>query len=129
MLVSHTHPLADRTSVELDDLREESWLYEPGSVAHDFLLNAYRRSPGLTRFTHMVGEYASQIEMVGAGLGVALVPRMGRGPLPATVRALTVRSAPLRRIYGVWRTPTGRRPALTAALGVLEATCVRLEQQ
>lgn len=129
VLVFHTHPLAGRGAVELEDLRDESWLYEPGSVAHDFLLNAYRRSPNLTRFTHMVSEYASQIEMVGAGLGLALVPRMGRGPLPETVRALTVRSAPLRRVYGVWRTPTGRRPALTAALGVLQATCARLEQQ
>ncbi|MFF0579398.1 LysR family transcriptional regulator [Streptosporangium saharense] len=128
VLVFHTHPLACRASVEFDDLREESWLYEPGSVAHDFLLNAYRDSPGQARFTHMVSEYASQIEMVGAGLGVALVPRMGRGPLPATVRALPVSSAPLRRIYGVWRTPTGRRPALTAALGILESVCVRLGQ-
>jgi DNA-binding transcriptional LysR family regulator len=128
VLIHRDHPLAQRSSVELDDLSDESWLYEPGSVAHDFLLNAYGRSPSPTRFTHMVSEYSSQIEMVGAGLGLALVPRMGRGTLPETVRALSVRSAPLRRIYGVWRTPTGRRPALSAALGVLEATCARLEQ-
>ncbi len=128
VLIHASHPMADRSSVELEDLREESWLYEPGSVAHDFLLNAYDRSPNPTRFTHMVSEYASQVEMVGAGMGLALVPRMGRGPLPQQVRVLAVRSAPMRRIYGVWRTPTGRRPALTAALGVLEATCSALEQ-
>lgn len=129
VLAHHSHPLADRASVELDELCDDSWLYEPGSVAHDFLLDAYSRSPRPDRFTHIVSEYATQIEMVGAGLGLALVPRMGRGTLPATVRALTVKAPPLRRIYGVWRTPSGRRPALTAALGVLEATCARLEQE
>lgn len=127
VLIHHTHPLASSEILELDDLANESWLYEPGSVAHDFLLNTFSRSPNPTRFTHIVREYSSQIEMVGAGLGLALVPRMGRSPLPATVRALTVRAAPLRRIYGVWRSPTGRRPALTAALGILEAACTRLE--
>ncbi|MEU5690786.1 LysR family transcriptional regulator [Actinosynnema sp. NPDC020468] len=127
VLAHHTHPLADRASVDLQELCDDPWLYEPGSVAHDFLLNAFHRTPSPTRFTHIVSEYASQIELVGAGLGVALVPRMGRGALPPTVRVLTVKSPPMRRIYGVWRTPTGRRPALTAALGVLEAVCAGLE--
>jgi hypothetical protein len=34
-----------------------------------------------------VVEEASQIAMVSEGLGVALVPRMGPGSVPATVRA------------------------------------------
>ncbi|MBB5957215.1 DNA-binding transcriptional LysR family regulator [Saccharothrix tamanrassetensis] len=127
VLAHHAHPLVGRTSVDLDELRAERWLYEPNSVAHDFLLNAFQHTPNPTRFTHIVSEYASQIELVGTGLGLALVPRMGRGPLPPSVRVLPVTSPPVRRIYGVWRTPTGRRPALTAALGVLEAVCARLE--
>ncbi|WP_035303841.1 LysR family transcriptional regulator [Actinokineospora inagensis] len=129
VLAHHTHPLVDRDSVDLEELRDEPWLYEPGSVAHDFLINAFHRTPSPSRFTHIVSEYATQIQLVGEGLGLALVPRMGRGQLPPTVRPLTIRSPPLRRTYGVWRIPTGRRPALTTALDVLEAVSTRLEQE
>lgn len=127
VLVHHAHPAAGTSLVELEDLKDETWLYEPGSVAHDFLLHAYRRQTNPLHSGHMISEYATQMEMVGAGLGLALVPRMGRGPLPSTVRAVTIPSAPLRRIYGVWRSSTGRRPAISAALGLLEAACARSE--
>ena len=66
--------------------------------------------------SHGVAEYASQIAMVGAGLGVALVPRMGRGAVPDTVRVLPVVPAPTRQVYAVWRSLTGSRPALQAAV-------------
>ena len=123
VLVHRGHPAVDSGTVDLEDLKDESWLYEPGSVAHDFLLHAYRRHTNPLHSGHMISEYATQMELVGAGLGLALVPRMGRGALPPHVRALKVRSAPLRRIYGVWRTSTGRRPAIGAALGVLQTAC------
>ncbi|RYZ31958.1 MAG: LysR family transcriptional regulator, partial [Propionibacteriaceae bacterium] len=119
VLVPVTHRLADAASVDLEDLGDDGWLYEPGSVAHDFLLHAYRDAPDGARFGHMVTEYASQIAMVRAGLGLALVPRMGRGPLPEGVRALSLASAPVRRIYGVWREASGPRPALHATLQTL----------
>ena len=123
VLVHRSHPAVDSGSVDLEDLKDETWLYEPGSVAHDYLLNAYRSQDDPLASGHMISEYATQIELVGAGLGLALVPRMGRGPLPPQVRSLKVRSAPLRRVYGVWRTSNGRRPAIGAALEVLQAAC------
>ena len=69
---------------------------------------------------HGVSEYASQIAMAGAGLGVALVPRMGRGAVPDTVRVLPVEPAPTRQVYAVWRAATGTRPALQAAVLALK---------
>ena len=115
VLVHADHPAAAAESVLLDQLQDEPWLYEPGSVAHDFLLHAFRDSPTPLRSGHMISEYATQIAMVGAGLGVALVPRMGRGPLPETVRALSVAAPPVRRIHAVWRTSSAARPAVLAA--------------
>ena len=79
VLVDADHPAATRDVVELQEFIDDSWLYEPGSVAHDFLLHEFSRFDGAV-LGHMIVEYATQIEMVGAGLGVALVPRMGRGP-------------------------------------------------
>lgn len=122
VLVNVNHPAARSDVIELRDLINDPWLYEPGSVAHDFLLHAFGQSDGAV-LGHMISEYATQIEMVGAGLGVALVPRMGRGALPPTVRALAVRSPPLRRVHGVWRRSSGGRPAIGAALDELENAC------
>jgi DNA-binding transcriptional LysR family regulator len=117
VLVHVTHHLADRGSVVMAELCSEVWLYEPGSVAHDLLIQAFA---GTHLFGHGVAEYASQIAMVGAGLGVALVPRMGRGTVPDTVRVLPVEPAPTRQVYAVWRAATGTRPALQAAVLALE---------
>lgn len=127
VLMHRTHPLAARASICLEELSEDSWLYETGSVTHEFLLNEFRDAPNPARFTHKVGEYASQIAMVGANLGIALVPRMGRGPLPTSVRAIAVEVPPLRRIYGVWRRQINRRPALAAVLDTFEVACVNLD--
>jgi DNA-binding transcriptional LysR family regulator len=117
VLVHVTHHLADRGSVVMAELCNEVWLYEPGSVAHDLLIQSFT---GTRLFGHGVAEYASQIAMVGAGLGVALVPRMGRGVVPDTVRVLPVEPAPTRQVYAVWRAATGTRPALQAAVMALE---------
>ena len=119
-LVHESHHLGQRTSVRMDELSGESWLYEPGSVAHDLLIQSFSRAPNPDRFGHRVVEYPSQLAMVGAGLGVALVPRMGRGPVPPSVRVLTIEPTPVRQVYAVWRSATGARPALRAAVRALE---------
>jgi DNA-binding transcriptional LysR family regulator len=116
VLVHVTHRLADRGSVEMSELCGEVWLYEPGSVAHDLLIQSFTGTSNTHLFGHDVAEYASQIAMVEAGLGVALVPRMGRGAVPDTVRVLPVIPAPTRQVYAVWRSLTGTRPALQAAV-------------
>lgn len=125
VLVCTSHPMASSIEVALQDFVDDPWLFEPGSVAHEFLLHAFREVPNRVSLGHMIGEYATQVEMVGAGLGVVLAPRMGRGLLPNTVRAVTVRSPPLRRVFGAWRSSSDGRPAIEAALTELEAACHR----
>jgi len=120
VLVHVTHRLAGRRSVAMSELCDEVWLYEPGSVAHDLLVKSFTDVSNARLFGHGVAEYASQIAMVGAGLGVALVPRMGRGVVPGTVRVLPVVPAPTRQVYAVWRSMTGTRPAVQAAVLALE---------
>ena len=120
VLVHVTHRLADRQSVELAELCDEVWLYGPGSVAHDLLIRSFAEVSDTGLFGHAVAEYASQIAMVGAGLGVALVPRMGRAAVPRSVRVLPVVPAPTRQVYAVWRSLSGARPALQAGVLALE---------
>jgi len=85
-------------------------------VAHDLLIRSFAGVPNARRFEHVVVEYASQIAMVAEGMGVALVPRMGRGAVPDTVRVLPVEPTPTRQVYAVWRSLRGARPALRAAV-------------
>lgn len=124
LLVAADHRLAGAESVRLSELTAETWLYEPGSVAHELLEHVFGELGATGQFTHMVREYATQVQMVAIGAGVALVPRMGRGPLPSTVRAVPVEPAPTRRIYGVWRLSISRRPAIKAAAQALSAACI-----
>ena len=123
LLVAADHRLVNRESVHLSELANETWLYEPGSVAHELLEHVFGEVGATGRFTHIVREYATQVEMVGIGAGVALIPRMGRGALPSTVAAVSVEPAPTRRIYGVWRESISRRPAVAVAVSALSSAC------
>ena len=130
VLVHESHALAGAGSIEFVALGGETWLYEPGSVAHDYLVHrASARGAEAVLSGHVVSEYATQIALVSAGIGIALVPRMGRGPLPAAVRALSLATPPLRGIYGVWREAAGNRPAIVAALDALARACLRSQER
>jgi len=58
--------------------------------------------------SHTAGEHATQLALVAAGLGAAVIPRLGREPLPAGVRIVRIRPALRRYVYAVWRTDTSR---------------------
>lgn len=123
VLVHRDHRSASREEVDIEDFEDDPWLYEPGSGAHEFLAEVFRGAASGVTFGHRISEYSTQVEMVAAGLGVALAPRMGRGVLPPSVRAVTVRSPPVRRVHALWRSSVGRRPAVTAAVDQLARTC------
>ena len=71
----------------------------------------------------MAGEYPTQLALVAAGHGCALIPRLGRVALPEGVRVVPVEPPPTRRVYAVWRTRGGRRPAIRAAVEALRGAC------
>ena len=57
--------------------------------------------------------------LVAAGPGVALIPRLGRGPLPAGVVEVPLDPMPVRRLYALWRTGAARRPAIAETVRTL----------
>jgi DNA-binding transcriptional LysR family regulator len=68
-----------------------------------------------------VEEYASQIALVGAGLCIGVLPRLGRPPLPETVRVIPLRGpTPTRRFIAVYRRTSERRPAIRRLIEELE---------
>jgi len=76
-LVARDHPLASRSSIALRELKDTPFImFEPGFSLHRIILDASRRSG----FEPTIGALSSQIEfmieLVGAGMGVAFLPRM-----------------------------------------------------
>jgi molybdate transport repressor ModE-like protein len=122
VLVPAGHRLAARESVLRTDVARERWICQPpGSVCHDWLVRTLRESGTEPDMAYQVGEYRTQVALVAAGLGIALVPRLGRGPLPDGLRVLRLEPAPVRRLYALWREGASRRPSITAAVDMLRA--------
>ncbi|MFF8788029.1 LysR family transcriptional regulator [Streptomyces sp. NPDC015125] len=114
------HPLADRDVVTPYDLRLERWIgHGPGAMCHEWLVRSFSDLGIEPNLAYKVGELESHISLLAAGLGVAMLPRLGRGALPPTVRVVPMQPAPSRRLSAVWRSQADRRPAVHATLAAL----------
>ncbi|MBC2864289.1 LysR family transcriptional regulator [Streptomyces mexicanus] len=122
-----THPLADRAEVELEDFADDDWItWGDAEFCHEWLLDTLRSQGVEPRIAHRAEEHATQLALVGAGLGVCVAPRLGRGPLPAGVRTVPVREAVRRHIYAIWRADADRRPSIRAAVEALRVAGERI---
>ncbi|MEW2632122.1 LysR family transcriptional regulator [Streptomyces sp. NPDC048389] len=121
VLVPAGHPLAAADSVRREDLKGERWITQPpGTVCHDWLLRTLRAAGCEPLIAHQAEENHTQVALVAAGLGVALVPRLGRGQLPPQVAAVQLAPVPTRRLHALWRTGAARRPAITETVRTLQ---------
>lgn len=118
-IVHRGHRLAHRRSIQAADLLDDIWASTgQGTICHDWFTVMYSRTPYRPTVRYWAWEFATQIELVRAGLAVALIPRLGRGTLPKEVVALPVKQPqPLREVLAVWRTTTGESNAVQAVLG------------
>ncbi|WP_328677741.1 LysR family transcriptional regulator [Streptomyces sp. NBC_00322] len=120
LLVPEGHPLAAHAFVRREDLAGQRWICQPpGTVCHDWLVRTLRAAGCEPDLVHRAEEYHTQLALVAAGLGIALIPRLGRGTLPAGVVAVGLDPVPKRRLYALWRAGAARRPAITETVGVL----------
>lgn len=71
-------------------------------------------------------EHATQLALVAAGLGAAIVPRLGRGPVSDGIVMVPVDPSLTRTVHAVWRQDATRRPAITATLDALTEHAPRL---
>ena len=82
VIVPRDHPLAGRTRVSPRDLVDEGWIATPeGTICRQWLTRMYAGTGRLPRIAHTSMEFDSHLALVRAGLGIALVPRLGRQPL------------------------------------------------
>jgi DNA-binding transcriptional LysR family regulator len=122
VVLPDSHPLAALESVPVERLKDEPFITYPShfrSVLHDAVEDACAAHGFTPRAAHEVGETATLVSFVAAGLGVSLVP--------ASVRHMTVHGAVYRplaqdatrvELAAAWRRDDDR-PVLRQALEVI----------
>jgi len=121
-VLPHTHPLASLDTVPLEHLRDEPFVTYPShfrSVVHDAVEDACSVHGFKPVAAHEVGETATLVSFVAAGLGVSLVPE--------SVCKMTVEGAVYRplahdttevELAVAWRSDD-QRPVLLRALDII----------
>ena len=110
------HRLSKARSVKLSELSGEAWIAWQAGICHNFLLHTLRKAGHDPKITHTAGEYATQLALVAAGLGVCVLPRLGRDPVPRGVTVLPSEPALRRHVCAAWRTHATRRNVIKAAV-------------
>ena len=115
------HRLAGRDRLTPLELADEPWIATPeDTICRQWLSRMYGGTGRLPRIEHVSMEFASHLALVSAGLGIALVPRLGRGPLPPDTVAVPVHDpVPARESIVLWRRSQARSPAVRALVEAL----------
>ena len=122
VILRREHPLADRTELTPADLADERWIATfDSTICRQWLRRLFDGVSNAPRIVHESMEFENHLELVRAGLGVALVPRLGRSPLPDDLVAIpTAGPASVRDIAAVHRSQADS-PALQAVLDAVRA--------
>ena len=114
LLVQSTHALAGRSTVSIDDLRQERLMVRTYCETTEALLEILRAQDfDVTRF-HEVGAEADLLSLLEAGVGTALVPRSTQGP--ATLVRIAVEGLELQRTIFLYGVAGRQRTAVASAL-------------
>ncbi len=126
VILRRDHPLADRTELTPTDLADEEWIATfDSTICRQWLRRLFDGVANAPRVVHESMEFENHLELVRAGLGVALVPRMGRPPLhPDLVGIPTVRPASTRGVSAVHRRSQADSPALQTVLDAIREAAV-----
>ena len=118
-----THPRAGDDAVDLAALASEPFVGPPdGTSCHDVTVNGCAAAGFTPGFAHRSLDYYAMMALVAAGLGVALVPRLGQAVVPpgVVVRPLAG-PVPARHVFAATRAGSARRPTVAAVLDALVA--------
>ncbi|MGA8255380.1 MAG: LysR family transcriptional regulator [Nocardioides sp.] len=123
VIVHRDHCLARRDSVSPHDLVDEGWIATPeGTICRQWLGRMYDGTGRRPHIAHVAMEFDSHLALAAAGLGIALVPRLGRSALPDELVAIPARDpVPTRDVVAVHRRTMSDSPAVQAVLTALSA--------
>ncbi|WP_084964522.1 LysR family transcriptional regulator [Thermoactinospora rubra] len=113
------HPLAGRDPA-LADMAREPWIGPyPGNPVHDVLSFACEQEGFTPDFAHFSDDFRAVVALVGAGAGVALVPRLALRDLDLSQVAVRRAPGPERRVFAATRRGAESHPLLQPLLETL----------
>lgn len=124
LLVPQWHRLAGRSEVDLADTADEDWITGlPHQDAYREIAAATRAVGFVPRRAHIAQEFTATTALVGAGLGIAAVPRIAmRIPHPDVVHVpLGGEHRPVRRLLLAVRQGAQSNPRVAAAVAAIRA--------
>jgi DNA-binding transcriptional LysR family regulator len=122
LVVPEGHALAD---APLSAFGEQTWIGPyPGNPVHDVIAFACEQAGFTPRFAHCSDDFRAVVALVGAGAGVALVPRLALRDMAlsgVTVSDVTVHHTPgpERRVFAAVRRGADFHPLLRPLLDTL----------
>lgn len=121
LIAPHDHGLKVGRNgvVDLADCGGRDWVDDSPGVFSDWLLTALHERSLDYRIAATADTFPSKIALVASGVGLGLMPRLGRPELPDTVVSFPVKSPPVRRMMLVHRDSSERRPAVASVVAEL----------
>lgn len=123
LLVPAGHRLAGRSSVDLAELADESWIVPvSGCIDHRHVtLSACTAAGFAPKITHHASEWPAVVALVAYRFGVCLMPRLAPLPADSPVTRIPLRDqpAPARRILTSVRRGSDRQPGIALGLEAL----------
>lgn len=122
VVVHQDHPLARHRALTSAELIDQVWVTSPtGTVCNLWFQRLLSDQATEVNVRHRIDDFSTQLALVALGDVVALIPRLARPPLGATLRSIPVDPAPTRSVDAVWRISASASPAIRAVLGALSA--------
>jgi len=122
LLVPADHGLAGKQSVTAAELAGERWVDDDlhESICSVIRANAWRSAGFSPRYIARAADSHAVIAFVGAGVGIAVMPRLAVGTPPETVAVLDIdEPRPRRRIAMFVREGSEANPAVACAVSTL----------
>ncbi|WP_375003565.1 LysR family transcriptional regulator [Aeromicrobium sp. CTD01-1L150] len=123
LLVHEGHHLAGRPSIALSEAADDEWILDrPGRPHHGLVLAACAQAGFTPSVAHEAAEWQTGAALVGAGLGVSLIPRLARLPDGYRIVRVPLRGdpTPSRHVLTAMRRGSHGQPTIAAALQALE---------
>jgi DNA-binding transcriptional LysR family regulator len=116
------HPRAGAAALALEELADEPWVAPPvGWSCEGVVLTGCQAAGFVPRIEHRSSDWGAVLAMVGAGLGVTLVPRLAQAVPPPGVRVLPLAGEPpCRHIFAACRRGAEEAPPMRALLAALQ---------
>ena len=121
VVLSAAHPLARHDEVERADLVDELWASTPtGAICHEALMRIFADLGSVPRVIVEDPDFASLVELARAGVAIALVPRLGRAPLPDGAVAKPLRDhSQVREVRVAYRRSMAESPVIRRVVRLL----------